>query len=61
MLAMSEESFGPLLAVAPVASDEEAVARINDSRYGLTAAIFTEDENRAIAMAQQLKVSHSQV
>lgn len=39
-----EESFGPVLAVAAVPDDEVAVARMNDSRYGLTASVWTEDE-----------------
>jgi acyl-CoA reductase-like NAD-dependent aldehyde dehydrogenase len=39
---MKNESFGPLLAVQGVGSDEEAVALMNDSNYGLTAALFTQ-------------------
>ncbi|MCA9529758.1 MAG: aldehyde dehydrogenase family protein [Myxococcales bacterium] len=44
---MREESFGPVVAVAPVRDDDEAVARMNDSRYGLTASVWTSDEARA--------------
>ncbi len=44
---MQEESFGPLLPVLRVASDEEALARVNDTRYGLTASIWTADAERA--------------
>ncbi len=44
---MREESFGPLVPVARVASDEEALALMNDSRYGLTASIWTADAERA--------------
>jgi len=40
---MREESFGPVLGVMSVKSDEEALALMNDSRYGLTAAIFSQD------------------
>ena len=38
---MAEESFGPLVALARVRDDDEAVERINDSRFGLTAAIWS--------------------
>ena len=44
---MREESFGPLVPVARVASDDEALALMNDSRYGLTASIWTADAGRA--------------
>ncbi|NQZ55943.1 MAG: aldehyde dehydrogenase family protein [Lentisphaeraceae bacterium] len=43
MLLMQEENFGPILAVMKVQSDDEAIDLINDSQYGLTAAIFTND------------------
>ena len=46
MSIMTEESFGPVLGVAPVESDEEAIEKMNDSQYGLTAAIFTSDKVR---------------
>ncbi len=41
MLACREETFGPVLAVYRVASDDEAVARANDSRYGLNASVWS--------------------
>ena len=53
---MRAESFGPVLGVCPVEDDDEAVLRINDSEFGLTAAIFTEDQARAERMAPQLEV-----
>jgi acyl-CoA reductase-like NAD-dependent aldehyde dehydrogenase len=53
---MRDESFGPVLGVAPVASDEEAIAKMNDSAFGLTACAFTADAGRAAAMGRQLKV-----
>jgi acyl-CoA reductase-like NAD-dependent aldehyde dehydrogenase len=52
---MQEESFGPLLPVAPVAGDDEAIARMNDGRYGLTASIWTTDAARAEWAAQRLE------
>ncbi len=44
---MREESFGPIIGIQKVASDDEAVALMNDTRYGLTAGVFTRDEARA--------------
>ena len=43
---MRDESFGPIVAVAPVDGDDEAVALMRDSEYGLTAAVFTQDAAR---------------
>jgi acyl-CoA reductase-like NAD-dependent aldehyde dehydrogenase len=56
MRLMSEECFGPICGVMPVADDEEALALMNDSRYGLTAAVFTHDEEAALAMGSKLQV-----
>src|SRR4029077_4897873 len=43
MSVMMEESFGPVIGIMPVDSEEEAVRLMNDSPYGLTASIWTED------------------
>jgi acyl-CoA reductase-like NAD-dependent aldehyde dehydrogenase len=48
------ESFGPVLPLCPVDSDEEALALMNDSRLGLTASIWTSDRDRAAKMARAL-------
>lgn len=56
MRVMSEESFGPVVGISSVGSDEEAVSLINDCDYGLTASIWTQDENRAQAIAEELEV-----
>jgi acyl-CoA reductase-like NAD-dependent aldehyde dehydrogenase len=53
---MQEESFGPLVPVMPVADDEEALVRMNDSHYGLTASIWTSDRERAERFARDLEV-----
>ena len=44
---MREESFGPVIGIQKVAGDDEAVMRMNDTRYGLTAGVFTPNEPRA--------------
>jgi acyl-CoA reductase-like NAD-dependent aldehyde dehydrogenase len=55
-LLMAEETFGPLLGVQVVDSDEEAVLRINADRYGLTASLWTRDLDAAEALGQRLEV-----
>jgi acyl-CoA reductase-like NAD-dependent aldehyde dehydrogenase len=47
---MREESFGPLIGIQKVAGDDEAVALMNDTRYGLTAGVYTRDEAAARAL-----------
>ena len=51
---MREESFGPVIGIQRVAGDDEAVALMNDTRYGLTAGVFTRDESRARALLAQV-------
>jgi acyl-CoA reductase-like NAD-dependent aldehyde dehydrogenase len=55
MLVMNEETFGPVIGIMPVASDEEAIRLMNDSKYGLTAAIFTKDEAAAERIGEALE------
>lgn len=55
MSVMRDESFGPVIGVMPVDSDEEAIKLMNDSPYGLTASIWTEDEEQALAIGGQLE------
>jgi acyl-CoA reductase-like NAD-dependent aldehyde dehydrogenase len=50
MSVMRDESFGPVVGIMPVASDEEAIALMNDSEFGLSASIWTRD----LAAAERL-------
>ncbi|HXN83984.1 MAG TPA: aldehyde dehydrogenase family protein [Myxococcales bacterium] len=52
---MVEESFGPIVGIARVKDDEEAVRLMNDSPYGLTAAIWTRDQERAFRIGAQIE------
>ena len=54
MTLMREESFGPVIGIQKVTGDAQAVALMNDTRYGLTAGIFTRDEARAKAVLAQV-------
>jgi acyl-CoA reductase-like NAD-dependent aldehyde dehydrogenase len=52
---MQSESFGPILPLAPVDSDEEALRLMNQSALGLTASVWTSDPERALRMARALE------
>jgi len=52
---MQEETFGPLVSIARVSSDEEAIRLMNDSRYGLTASVWTADEKTAIEIGDRIE------
>ncbi len=55
MAIMREETFGPAVGIMKVASDEEALRLMNDSEFGLTAAIFSADTARAEALGDALE------
>lgn len=55
MSVMRDESFGPVIGVMPVESDDHAIAMMNDSQYGLTASIWTNDESAAIRIGEQVE------
>ena len=55
MAIMREETFGPAVGIMQVASDEEALRLMNDSEFGLTAAIFSADSVRAEALGDALE------
>jgi acyl-CoA reductase-like NAD-dependent aldehyde dehydrogenase len=52
---MCEETFGPVVGIMPVHDDEEAIRLMNDSRYGLTASIWTEDLDEAIRIGDRVE------
>jgi len=55
MRVMTEETFGPVVGLMAVADDDEAVALMNDSRYGLTASIWTTDVDAAIRIGDRVE------
>jgi acyl-CoA reductase-like NAD-dependent aldehyde dehydrogenase len=55
MLAMTEETFAPVVGVMPVKDDEEAIRLMNDSRYGLTASIWTTDVDAALRIGDRIE------
>jgi acyl-CoA reductase-like NAD-dependent aldehyde dehydrogenase len=55
MALMTEETFGPAVGIMPVNGDEEAVALMNDSRYGLTASIWTTDTEAALRIGERVE------
>jgi acyl-CoA reductase-like NAD-dependent aldehyde dehydrogenase len=56
-----EESFGPVLCLYVINSDQEAVDLVNSSRYGLSAGVYSKDVYRAISLARQLEVGQTQI
>jgi len=55
MRLMSEESFGPVAGIMKVSGDEQAIEGMNDSRYGLTASVWTRDESAALAIGRRVE------
>jgi acyl-CoA reductase-like NAD-dependent aldehyde dehydrogenase len=54
MLVMKEESFGPIIGIMKVGNDEEAVNCMQDTEYGLTAAVYSSDRTRAEKILKQV-------
>jgi acyl-CoA reductase-like NAD-dependent aldehyde dehydrogenase len=54
MQVMMEESFGPIIGIQGVRSDDEAIQLMNDSSYGLTAGVYTADREEAEGLLEQL-------
>ncbi len=55
MSVMRDESFGPVVGIMKVADDAQALALMNDSQLGLTASIWTQDQDIAITLGEQLQ------
>ncbi|MDI6028079.1 aldehyde dehydrogenase family protein [Corticibacterium sp. UT-5YL-CI-8] len=55
MSVMREESFGPIVGIMKVRNDEEAIALMNDSPYGLTASIWTRDIEHAVTIGDRVE------
>ena len=55
MAVMREESFGPVVGIMKVASDEEAIALMNDSAFGLTASVWTADEDAGLRIGAEVE------
>jgi acyl-CoA reductase-like NAD-dependent aldehyde dehydrogenase len=54
MIVMTEETFGPVVGIMPVRDDDEAIRLMNDSRYGLTASIWTADADAALRIGDEI-------
>ncbi len=61
MLMYQQESFGPVCSIFKARNDEEAIRIANDSEYGLTAGVMTEDEGRGLAIVNQLDTGNCHV
>jgi len=55
MAVMRDESFGPIIGIQRVQSDDEALELMNDTRYGLTAGVYTRDEARAARLLRAVR------
>ncbi len=55
MKLMQDESFGPIIGIMPTGGDEDAVRLMNDSRFGLTASVWTKDKAKALELAPMIE------
>lgn len=55
MTFMTEETFGPAVGIMKVKSDDEAISLMNDSKYGLTASLWTQDAERAGRIGREIE------
>jgi aldehyde dehydrogenase (NAD+) len=52
---VAEEQFGPVMPLMKFSTDDEVIARANNSEYGLAGAVWTKDTDRGVAIAEQLE------
>ena len=52
---MTEETFAPVVGIMPVKNDEAAIRLMNDSQYGLTASVWTMDNEAALTIGNQIE------
>ena len=55
MEVMMEETFGPIIGIMGVKSDEEAIRHMNDSPYGLTASVWTNNTEKALEIGSRIE------
>lgn len=55
MRVMQDESFGPVVGIMKVRNDDEAIALMNDSQFGLTASLWTQDSDRAASLGRRIQ------
>ena len=55
MTLMNDECFGPVVGIMPVSGDDQAIEMMNNSPYGLTAAVFTTDEEAALSIGRRVE------
>ena len=56
---VAKEQFGPLLPIIPFDTDDEAIAMANDSEFGLCSSVWSEDRERAVAIARRLEAGYT--
>lgn len=61
MKVMTEETFGPVIGVMKVKNDDEAIALMNDCQYGLTAAVYSKNNDRAKKIVSQINAGTSYI